>query len=224
MSITRLQQARQMYAMGQRVAKTLDGSRPGYRGEGAYQGGTSSKSSSSSKSSNTSGAGKQDTGNPRDDYIANYVSKSIVKGGGSKKPGTSGTKPSDYNDAFVTGDQGRSAQRDFIQTLNTNNAIRANQLGTKFVPYQGGSRPKPRSGLAGLLMGGLGMLMGIPGLGLVTGGLRNLGSGIMDINNVGDATADDTTTDVDFFSRYLQNQPEDIRKAIEAKMKNYYTV
>jgi hypothetical protein len=32
MSITRLQQARQMYAMGQRVAKTLDGSRPGYKG------------------------------------------------------------------------------------------------------------------------------------------------------------------------------------------------
>ena len=32
MSITRLQQARQMYASGQRVAKTLDGSRPGYRG------------------------------------------------------------------------------------------------------------------------------------------------------------------------------------------------
>ena len=48
MSITRLQQARQMYAMGQRVAKTLDGSRPGYRGSdygdqaagrGAYSGG-----------------------------------------------------------------------------------------------------------------------------------------------------------------------------------------
>ena len=32
MSITRLQQARQMYALGQRVAKTMDGSRPGYRG------------------------------------------------------------------------------------------------------------------------------------------------------------------------------------------------
>tara|TARA_R100000988_G_scaffold90319_1_gene53854 strand:+ start:265 stop:909 length:645 start_codon:yes stop_codon:yes gene_type:complete len=40
MSITRLQQARQMYAMGQRVAKTLDGSRPGYRGDDAYGGGT----------------------------------------------------------------------------------------------------------------------------------------------------------------------------------------
>jgi len=35
MSITRLQQARQMYALGQRVAKTLDGSRPGYRGDDA---------------------------------------------------------------------------------------------------------------------------------------------------------------------------------------------
>ena len=32
MAITNLQQARQMYALGQRVAKTLDGSRPGYRG------------------------------------------------------------------------------------------------------------------------------------------------------------------------------------------------
>jgi hypothetical protein len=31
-AITNLQQARQMYALGQRVAKTLDGSRPGYRG------------------------------------------------------------------------------------------------------------------------------------------------------------------------------------------------
>ena len=37
MSITRLQQARQMYATGQRVAKTLDGSRPGYRGDDAAE-------------------------------------------------------------------------------------------------------------------------------------------------------------------------------------------
>ena len=32
MAITNLRQARQLYAMGQRVAKTMDGSRPGYRG------------------------------------------------------------------------------------------------------------------------------------------------------------------------------------------------
>ena len=42
MAITNLQQARQMYQTGQRVAKTLDGSRPGYRGDDAY--GPSSRS------------------------------------------------------------------------------------------------------------------------------------------------------------------------------------
>ena len=41
MSITRLQQARQMYALGQLVSKTMDGSRPGYRGDDAYGGGDS---------------------------------------------------------------------------------------------------------------------------------------------------------------------------------------
>jgi len=38
MSITRLQQARQMYALGQLVSKTMDGSRPGYRGDAAGHG------------------------------------------------------------------------------------------------------------------------------------------------------------------------------------------
>ena len=51
MSITRLQQARQMYAMGQRVAKTLDGSRPGYRGDDAY----GDRSGTDGKSGNTGG-------------------------------------------------------------------------------------------------------------------------------------------------------------------------
>ena len=41
MSITRLQQARQMYALGQLVSKTMNGSRPGYRGDDAYGGGDS---------------------------------------------------------------------------------------------------------------------------------------------------------------------------------------
>tara|TARA_R100001015_G_C4573865_1_gene131476 strand:+ start:44 stop:919 length:876 start_codon:yes stop_codon:yes gene_type:complete len=60
MAITRLQQARQLYAVGQLVSKTLDGSRPGYRGEGEYQGGTSS---SGGKSGNTGG----DRHNPHTD-------------------------------------------------------------------------------------------------------------------------------------------------------------
>jgi len=56
MAITRLQQARQLYAVGQLVSKTLDGSRPGYRGEGEYQGGSSS--SSGGKSGNTGGGNR----------------------------------------------------------------------------------------------------------------------------------------------------------------------
>jgi len=51
MSITRLQQARQMYAMGQRVAKTMDGSRPGYRGDDA------------ARSSEGTSGGRADPGN-----------------------------------------------------------------------------------------------------------------------------------------------------------------
>jgi len=54
MSITRLQQARQMYAMGQRVAKTLDGSRPGYRGDDAAR---SSEGTSGGRASPGAGAG-----------------------------------------------------------------------------------------------------------------------------------------------------------------------
>ena len=65
MSITRLQQARQMYAMGQRVAKTLDGSRPGYAGPagGASALGNYGGDSSGGKSANEmSGAGPSNDG------------------------------------------------------------------------------------------------------------------------------------------------------------------
>jgi hypothetical protein len=72
MSITRLQQARQMYAVGQLVSKTLDGSRPGYRGEGEYQGGTSSSSGKSGKTGGdrpnphtASGTSKTSTSGPK---------------------------------------------------------------------------------------------------------------------------------------------------------------
>ena len=57
MSITRLQQARQMYAMGQRVAKTLDGSRPGYRGDDAAR---SSEGTSAGRADPGAGAGYGD--------------------------------------------------------------------------------------------------------------------------------------------------------------------
>jgi hypothetical protein len=116
MSITRLQQARQMYALGQLVSKTMDGSRPGYRGPGGYQGGAT----------NQGGAGNPGSGNGNGNK-------------GSDRPETTRpnphTKSGESKTSVVTGDEMRSANRDFIQTLNTNNAIRAAQTGEKFTPY-----------------------------------------------------------------------------------------
>jgi len=60
MAITNLQQARQMYAVGQLVSKTLDGSRPGYRGEGGYQGGPPGNTGQTGNTGNT--GGQVDTG------------------------------------------------------------------------------------------------------------------------------------------------------------------
>ena len=51
MSITRLQQARQMYALGQLVSKAMDGSRPGYRGDDAYGGGSGNTGNNTAASS-----------------------------------------------------------------------------------------------------------------------------------------------------------------------------
>jgi len=63
MAITNLQQARQMYAAGQLVSKTLDGSRPGYRGEGGYQGGPPGNTGQTGNTGNTGNTGGQvDTG------------------------------------------------------------------------------------------------------------------------------------------------------------------
>ena len=60
MAITNLQQARQLYAAGQLVSKTLDGSRPGYRGEGGYQGGPPGNTGQTGNTGNT--GGQVDTG------------------------------------------------------------------------------------------------------------------------------------------------------------------
>ena len=54
-------------------------------------------------------------------------------------------------------------------------------LGGNRIDKYGNTRKSPFTrggGLGSLIMSGLGMLMGIPGIGLLTGGLRNLGSGL----------------------------------------------
>ena len=166
----------------QLVTPSKDGSRPGYRGDRGYQGssgGSKASSGGSKGTSNTGGAGNQKTGNTKDDYRANYSSRSIVKGGGTKKAGGG------YKDAKVSGNRGRSSAREFVQQVNSNNAVRAAQTGQKFTPYRGGSRPQGGSlgGLGSLIMSGLGMAMGIPGLGLLTGGLGKLGKGLGSLND-----------------------------------------
>tara|TARA_R100001460_G_scaffold54024_1_gene93210 strand:- start:27 stop:743 length:717 start_codon:yes stop_codon:yes gene_type:complete len=100
MSITRLQQARQMFRYG-----------------GDTMGGPNDKSNNNN---NSNGNGRPETTrhNPHTDS------------------GTSKT-------STVTGNEMKSAERDFIQTLNTNNAIRAAQTETKFSPYDGGSMFAP---------------------------------------------------------------------------------
>ena len=40
----------------------------------------------------------------------------------------------------------------------------------------------------------------------------------------GEAEGTETAANDPFASRYLQNQPEDIRTDIESRMQNYYTV
>ena len=91
MSITRLQQARQMYATGQRVAKTLDGSRPGYRGSDMATVGTSSRAANTS-AKNTSGA----------DY-----------GGGNQGGGGSGPDGQGNDYSSMTGQDIKDARRAF---------------------------------------------------------------------------------------------------------------
>ena len=97
MAITNAQQYQQL------VNKPADGKRPGYRGPGGYQGGRSSRSSGPAGGASSggnyggnrntggggggnrnTGGGNQNTGNAREDYITNYVSKSKVKGGGKR--------------------------------------------------------------------------------------------------------------------------------------------
>jgi len=133
--------------------------------------------SRSSKSRNTTSAGNQNTGNAREDYISNYVSKGIVKGGGTKKAGGG------YHDATVSGDRGRTAKQEFVDSVNKNNRRRAEASGTKFTPYKGGARMSSTyrgGGINDLFRALLGM--SIPGSGFLMGGYDKLKDGLGSLN------------------------------------------
>ena len=276
MSITRLQQARQMYAMGQRVAKTLDGSRPGYRG---------------------SDYGDQAAG--RGAYSGNAAST-----GGDNSPAAGGTQGGTDNDRFNSGNTGSGSTVDRssnLQTYNHNIAtgqadknpygpVQYNPRETKLQNFYN-TRPRvniPNFGLSGMFLNLFNKGVNspiqkfadfgakknrsffedviragkIPGLDFGTVAdmtpeqLENAygsymdnrmsgatdaygnpigdqgGAGIQTIplqyamspNGSGEAEGIETVASDLFTSRFLQNQPDDIREGIQSRMQNYYTV
>ena len=130
--------------------------RTGFRGGGGYQGGGGRSSSSGSSggpaggattgggggnnnnsgggnnnsgggNNNSGGGGNQNTGNAREDYITNYVSKGKVKGGGSKKTGTVDTNNDGrddrtgediYKDRTVTKEEIDRGQSNYQEQFN----------------------------------------------------------------------------------------------------------
>jgi len=145
MSITRLQQARQMYATGQRVAKTLDGSRPGYRGSDMAEVGTDGKQGgvgSNMGPKNTSGA----------DYGGGN------QGGGGFGPTGQENDYFDNPDSILTGQDIRDSRRKFEIGVQGGPAYKPlTEFGYKQHPYQHflDYRPKvniPNFGLSGMFL------------------------------------------------------------------------
>jgi len=124
MSITRLQQARQMYALGKLVERV------GFRGGGMDMGNASNQAQSAAM-----GGGNNNNNNKGSDRPETTRHNPHTDSGTSKT-------------SVATGKEMESAARDFVQTLNTNNAIEAAKTGTKFSPYEGGSMfaPDPQKG------------------------------------------------------------------------------
>jgi hypothetical protein len=150
-----------------------------FRFGGAYQGGSGAPGSAEASSKSTSpgtGGSKGNIGGGGGGQESNYRQYS---------PPTKPTYTSaNIDQKPITGDDYRRAQNEFINNLNQNNLLRAQQTNTPFVPYQGGARtteyynPNPLKGILTLAAG-----MAVPGLGfLLTQGGR-LKDGIMSLNN-----------------------------------------
>ena len=285
MSITRLQQARQMYAMGQRVAKTLDGSRPGYGG-GADMG----TKSGTSRSANTglsgeyqggpkggtgpTGRGEGEGANKRPTVVTSQNIDNItltgddyrkakrdfnvgVAGGYAKDSGNMFVGPMPYGTTIDPYQQFRSYRptvkfpmftpsgfiaetflkkpiqkfADFTAEKNRNyfmdEVVRAGRIpGLNFGTVKDMTGEELEAAYKGYLSDRLNNktdAYGNPNPGYDGGG-EGANQGIATLYNYN--MFDDTEENANdpFVSRYLQNQPDDIREAIETKMQDYYTV
>ena len=253
MAITNLQQARQLYAMGQRVAKTMDGSRPGYKGGADMATVADSKGRRSATTANVSSTGAVTTSAPRgqtpgpDDRSSalQTYNHNIATGQEDKNPygpvpynerekilsafqqykppvqtfGLSSffKKPIQAFSDFTTG-KNRAFFEDVIRAgkidglnFGTVSEMTPQQLEAAYQSYMTNRMSGATDAYGNPLGGGNDDIQGIETL----------------YNNYN--MFDDTETETEnlndpFVSRFLQNQPEDIRSEIEERMQNYYTV
>jgi len=157
---------------------TID-KRINFRGGGRYQGGSGAPGSAEASSRSTSPGTGGSSGN-------------IGGGGGGQDSDyrryEAPTKPTytaaNIDQKPITGADFQRSQNEFINNLNQNNFLRAQQTNTPFVPYQGGARttdyynPNPLKGILSLVAG-----MAIPGAGFLINQGGKLKDGIMSLNN-----------------------------------------
>ena len=132
----------------------------------------------------------------------------------------------------VSGNTMRSSAKDFVQTLNNNNAIAANRGGTKFTPYSGGSRPKGgfKEGIASLMgkfnpLSLIAGLMGGPLAGLAMRGITGLKGGFKGFNEkmrgINPLTGEANTQEEYEQARFDRQQTNRLDKLYAAKDKGY---
>jgi hypothetical protein len=154
-----------------------------FKGGGMDMGNTTSQARSASMANTPSRTTSTDTGGS---------SGNLGGGGGgqnsayrSYSPPTKKTYTSKTIDSKpITGDDYRRSQNDWINSVNTNNLMRANQTNTTFTPYQGGARntsyykPNPLGGLLKLASG-----IAIPGANFFLNQGSKLKDGILSLND-----------------------------------------
>ena len=153
----------------QLVKKGKGKKRPGYRGPGGYQGGRSSRSRGPS---GPPGGGATSMGSGRD-FSKGPSSTNREKAIMSRGKGPKGTT-GNIRDFKDTG-----PDRSKVSQFSTYGRNLMNQNLTRDNP----ARKRGLGGLGSLIMSGLGMLMGIPGLGLLTGGFGKLKKGLGSLND-----------------------------------------
>jgi len=275
MSITRLQQARQMYAMGQRVSRAfggvmgMDGRRQygggsdaGKDGGYGYQGGGTNTEGIAGTGPASEGYGGPSNDGPSNDGPPNIhtdptyspptteLEDEVALTGFGKVPGVNykyvGPDSQFAKNTYLSNNFPEYSFNSKIPSLNfigntlgkigydvNTNFFKKNSIGGKINPATGKPFGYGIDGYKAYMkqrsLGNVGAYGGTElsqnainaraAQGDSTQGVMNI-----DVSDMIDDTTDDTTTTDDFFSRFLQNQPDEIREAIEARMQNYYTV